>query len=81
MFSKCEGHAFLDTKDQFNPSQCMKIHPDQFMTVTFLNTNEYPNNFQQMCVYTGESHTVVLSCCGFVFCNFSYSRSTTVGKY
>lgn len=47
MFSKCEGHAFLDTKAQFNPSQYMKIHPHQFMTVMFVNTNEYPNNFQQ----------------------------------
>lgn len=32
----------------------MKIHPHQFMTITFLNTNEYPNNFRQMCrVCTG----------------------------
>lgn len=86
MFSKCEGHAFLDTKDQFNPSQCMKIHPDQLMTVTFLNTNEYPNNFQQMCVRTGGitySSPLLLRFCflQFQLLKVNYGLKILVGNF
>lgn len=79
-FSRFEGHAFLDWKDPFNPSQCVKIHPYQVMTLTFLNTEEYPKSSSK----SGEgkiTYTVVLSGCDSFLCGFSYSGSTTVWKY